>query len=184
MVSIHSRAVSFELRFTFNILSFVSMIKSIHYVDDFMTASFSCPKPCPNLALPDDDAESSSLGFDIGIECQKTFCHYIRPSTVKTVKSPLPLFSRLCQAAFLLELSMEDSFNPPAENMPAGTGIVSNLDEAINRLASCLLGDRDQGFHVNCSVLGLCVRSVLKSSSVLILSLPLIFTLQCNNDPA
>ncbi|KIX01503.1 uncharacterized protein Z518_09229 [Rhinocladiella mackenziei CBS 650.93] len=137
------------------------MIKCIHYDDNWTPISFSCPRPCPSLILSDEDGRPVSMGLDMGLECTKRGCCPVQISASELLDTTLSFFNRLCQASFLLELSLDSSLDPSAANMVKIGEMVSNLDKAINMLASSLLRDRDRGSHMNCSILGICVSAMM-----------------------
>lgn len=79
-------------------------------------------------------------------------------NTGESFSAPCPsLLSRLVQATLLVEMVMKDSVD--SSSATALTEL-SLLERDISKLASDLHEDRCQGAEVNCSVLGLCVRSV------------------------
>lgn len=131
------------------------MIRSVHNDDDLAPASFSCPTPCLKTSLLDKDL---SLGAGMGLQCKKSCRRRARGAVSVVAKSIPSWFSRLCQAALLLEMAINECNEPSTVDIINAENRTASLDRAINMLATSLVEDRDQGSHINCSLLAICIR--------------------------
>lgn len=117
------------------------------------TVVLFCPAPCPGLTLVDEQQRLTVMSG----ACESCSNARIEGFANDSV-SPVPtLLNRLVQAAFLLEMSMKSSVTPSSSQE------IRQLGLKISTLACALHEDRCRGADVNCSILGLCVRSVAVS---------------------
>lgn len=122
----------------------------------------SCPRPCLNGMILDQQGGYLKLASDVCTDCDSA-------QTINAADFPEPvrpsLLFRLFQATLLLETVMEHAIKP--FHGTDSKNDTTPIQKDISKLALDLHEDRCRGAEVNCSILALCVRYAFPTHSLL-----------------
>ena len=115
---------------------------------------FSCPRPCSQKIVSDQSGAFPSRLSGMVCSCKDPKFDHVGITSHDPNARPPSLLRRLLQAAVLLDKAITGPFDSPLDDESMVSNEIHTFEVAVNELVGIMVGDRDRGAEVNCSVLG------------------------------